>query len=449
MTTLHRIMKLSCLICVFVAFSCDDFVQVDPPRTDLVRATVFTSDKTAEAAVIDIYYGMKEVGFASGQVNSISAYGALSSDELRHYNRPLEDQQFNDNTLQANNRSVSGLWSSIYSTIYKANAVIEGLASSTAVTANFKKQLEGEAKFIRAFCHFYLVNLWGDVPLILTTDYEANNSAPLAPKAQVYQQIILDLKEAQSLLSNDYSFSKNERVRANRGASTALLARVYLYTEDWANAEAQATAVITNALYSLELNLVKVFRTTSPEAIFQLWHLERPLDRNTFNVLSTGPTFGSLRLGFINGFEVGDQRWAIWGRSRVVTGITYYYPLKYASFTFPPEDYSTVLRVAEQYLIRAEARAKQNKLPEAAADINRIRSRAGLAPTTATTQAAMLTAIEQERRSEFFTEWGHRWLDLKRTGRADAVLGPIKPQWDAGDVFYPIPESQLQYLKGN
>jgi len=105
------------------------------------------------------------------------------------------------------------------------------------------------------------------------------------------------------------------------------------------------------------------------------------------------------------------------------------------------------LRLAEQYLIRAEAMAQQNKIPEAAADLNVIRSRAGLPNTTAATQSAMLAAILQERKAELFTEWGHRWLDLKRTNTVDSVMSVVAPQkggtWQSIQKYYPIPQSEL------
>ena len=104
-----------------------------------------------------------------------------------------------------------------------------------------------------------------------------------------------------------------------------------------------------------------------------------------------------------------------------------------------------VLRLAEQYLIRAEARAQQNNISGAQSDVNVIRNRAGLANTTATTQGTLLSAIEHERQIELFAEWGHRWMDLKRTNRADAILGPLKSSnWQSSDVLFPIPLTQIQ-----
>ena len=110
-----------------------------------------------------------------------------------------------------------------------------------------------------------------------------------------------------------------------------------------------------------------------------------------------------------------------------------------------PSEYYMVLRLTEQYLIHAEASAEQNKLADAIADINLIRRRAGLPDLPdSLDQAQTLSAIMQERRIELFAEWGHRWLDLKRTGQADAVLGPIKTTWQTNAQLYPIPLSELQ-----
>ncbi|MEI9809774.1 MAG: RagB/SusD family nutrient uptake outer membrane protein [Bacteroidota bacterium] len=184
-------------------------------------------------------------------------------------------------------------------------------------------------------------------------------------------------------------------------------------------------------------------QATSKEAIFQLWSESTPGERNLFIVSTIGPIYGSVRPATANSFETGDQRWTVWGRSRVVSGVTYYYTLKYLSFSLPPLDYFTVLRLAEQYLIRAEARAQQNDINGAKADINIIRTRAGLGNTTANDEPSLLLAVEDERKHEFFNEWGHRWFDLKRMGRADAVLAPIKPQWKSTAVLFPIPEAQI------
>ncbi|MDO5969574.1 RagB/SusD family nutrient uptake outer membrane protein, partial [Flavivirga aquimarina] len=107
------------------------------------------------------------------------------------------------------------------------------------------------------------------------------------------------------------------------------------------------------------------------------------------------------------------------------------------------EEYPVVFRLAEQYLIRAEARAELGKISEAQSDLNVIRNRAGLGNTTASTKEALRDAILDERQVELFTERGHRWFDLKRRGEAADVLAPLKPSWQDTDVLFPIPESEL------
>ncbi len=137
-----------------------------------------------------------------------------------------------------------------------------------------KRQLTGEAKFMRAFLHFYAVNLYGDIPLITVTNYLANNQIARTPKKDVFKQIIKDLQDAKDLLGDDYSNGYGQvtgsRTRPNRVAAGALLARAYLFTGDWVNAEVEASLVISNTKYKLGTDLKQVFNSTSAEAIWQL-----------------------------------------------------------------------------------------------------------------------------------------------------------------------------------
>src|SRR5687767_6090915 len=272
----------------FIISSCKKFIALDPPRTELVTTTVFENDATANAAMVDVYYGLSRAGFLSGATVSLSLFASYSSDEQENYAQITEFQQFEENELTADNSLILGLWNDIYKTIYKTNAIIEGGSNSTGLSAGLKAQLLGEAKCIRAFCHFYLVNLFGDIPLITKTDYQANAAQPRTPKSEVYQQIIADLKDAQNLLPADYSFAGNQRVRVNKWAATAMLSRAYLYIEDWVNAEIETSKIIQNtSLFSLASDLDLVFRKTSPEAIWQFHTDVLVNDYYTFQV-STG-----------------------------------------------------------------------------------------------------------------------------------------------------------------
>src|SRR5690606_30439071 len=123
---------------------------------------------------------------------------------------------------------------------------------------------------------------------------------------------------------------------------------------------------------------------------------------------------------------------------------TYYYSSKYKALTDAPvTEYGMILRLAEQYLIRAEAYARLGNVPAAVADLNAIRGRAGAPLIDGDGDIDLPALIEKERVLELSCEWGHRWFDLKRTHRADAILAPLNTQWKPWAVRYPIPESQL------
>lgn len=410
--------------------SCSDFIEIDPPRTDLVRTTVFARDETANAAALDMYYQMaNQTGFGGGGLYSVSFLPAMSADEGNVRFAFLRDiKSFNTNSIVPANAWNLTVWSDLYKTIYKSNAILEGLTASASVSEALRNHLIGEAFFIRALCHFYLVNLYGDVPLVLTTDYEVNQVIGRTPTAEVYQQIEEDLLQAQQRMNDDFSLSADEKIRPCKSAATAMLARVSLYRTDWAKAEEYSSVVIASGKFSLGA-LNQTFLKNSNEAIFQVYAVSgNAYDKETAFYFNLHPSL-------LSAFEVNDQRnveWVAAGRAN-----------KYRSNDLSRSEYSTVLRLAEQYLIRAEARAQQDNIGGAQEDLNVIRARAGLNNTSAANKSDMLTAIEQERRVELFLEWGHRWLDLKRYGLVDEVMAPLKTEWQSTDALYPIPESQI------
>lgn len=442
------LIALFCIALIFLP-GCKKFVEVDPPENQITRDIVFTNDAMATSAIQGLYEQMMEniEGVANG---GITLYTGLSSDELVYYMTSASYGEFYSNGLTPSNENLkSKLWGSSYNYIYQANSIIEGLTNSSGVSTTIKQQLIGEARFIRALCHFYLTNLWGDVPLITSTDYLVNSKASKTQSSKIYEQIISDLKDAKDLLSSDYSFSNGERIRPTRWAAIALLARVYLYTGDWSNAETEATSLIdNNSIFSLVNNLNDVFLRNCTEAIWQL--LPVIPDINTaegymFAQTDGIPTFAGIADNLLNAFEAGDNRSTSWIYSYPFGGQIYNVPFKY-KIQFDPTflEYYTVLRLAEQYLIRAEARAQQNLISGAQSDINTIRNRAGLPNTLAGTKEQLLSAIEHERQVELFAEWGHRWFDLNRSDRANVILGALKgSDWQRTDAVYPIPQYEI------
>ncbi len=426
--------------------SCNKFLDTPTPKTEVVDELVFNNDKNATAAVTGLYISMNALNYQWANV-MMNFVAGIHADEV-YYVSPYEDYDvFGQARLLPNSTYVERFWNSIYGYIYTTNACVEGLTATTGVTPALKDQLLGEAHFMRAYFYFYLVNMYGDVPLVLTTDYRVSQSLPREKTEVVYNQVVQDLKTAKQLLGDNYP--NGNRVRPNKTAASALLSRVYLYRHEYALAEAEASAVIGNGNYALLQNLNNVFLANSREAIFQLQSVNVAGGRNTWEAnvgvpagATGGPLFRLDTVNLIPKFEAGDARLANWTATRMVGSATIYWATKYkVRNSTPVQENTMLLRVGEQFLIRAEARIRQNNLTDGRSDLDSIRLRANLPVlSTALNQDQLLLAVEQERKFELFAEWGHRWFDLKRTHRASAVLGPIKgANWQATDTLYPIP----------
>lgn len=426
---------------ILVTFSsCKKFVELGPPPTQTDQSIVFASDPVANSAILGLYS-------SSSPLTSFELYYSvvpgMSADDVQFNTLDSRYDEFkNDEVSPLNSLNENNLWASSYLFLKNTNFAINGLTASQTLSPAVKDQLLGEAKFLRAYTYFYLVNLYGDVPITLSNDPLANATLPRSPAADVWALILKDLTEAQASLPAAYTGAS--RARINKLAATALLARVYLYKKDWANAETQAAQVINSGIYSLA-SPANAFINTSNEII---WQIASTTGVSTFGA-NYIPAIGSVP-NFIlydtiyNSFEPADLRKINWTGVTQVGGKNYYYVNKYKVKSGSGNEYNIVLRLAELLLIRAEARAQQNNISSALTDVNVIRSRAGLpALDPALTQAQLLLAIEQERKVELFGEWGHRWLDLKRTNRADAVIGVQKPAtWKPTSVLYPIPDNQ-------
>lgn len=440
-----------CLVAICSTTGCRKFLDIPAPKDQIQTGEIFKNDQAAVSAVNGLYSFMLTSPLWPSN-GGMSVFPGLSADEIYPVTPSTEILEFSNNNLQPTNGHLNGvLWSHIYRTIYHANAILEGVGNSTELSENTSKQLQGEALLVRALHFFYLTNLYGDVPLTLTTNYEVNKSMPRLESAQVYDQIVKDLIMAKSLLSNQYTTAG--RVRPNKWAAAALLARTYLYLQEWQKAEQEATEIINTGSYSLVANPDNVFLANSSETIWSLRQertntSEGQIFIPVFSFLS--PTYG-IRNNLLNAFEPTDERKSKWIASSTVNGQTHFYPYKYKkgndfSNPAPPvTEFYIVFRIAEQFLIRAEARIKQNNTSGALDDINKIRTRAGLDNTLADNSSSILAAIEKERIVELFAEWGHRWFDLKRWNKSTDVLSHLKaPNWQNTDVLYPIPFAQMQ-----
>jgi hypothetical protein len=278
------------LVIILVLTGCKKLVEATPPQDMIIGDGAFASDSTAIAVMNSVYsFLSQQNSFAQGNL-SIGQLTGFAADELQVY-KVEPHYSFYTNSLTAVNFKAYYFWSEMYGRIYTCNKIIETVPGSKTLSENVKKQLTGEAKFMRGFVYFQLVNLFGDVPLATVTDYRVNNTLFRTPVAQVYNQIIRDLKDAQSALGiayvNGFGSDVPERVRPNMWAATAMLARVYLYLQDWTNAEAEASKIINSSNFKLAEDPQRVFLSMSPEAIlqFQPGVNQNTMDANTYVLL--------------------------------------------------------------------------------------------------------------------------------------------------------------------
>lgn len=424
--------------------SCSKFVDLGAPTTQIGVKEAFQSDASATSAVIGLYNNSLSLYF-SGVVGS-------SADDIHYSTSSINYDQFSSNAILPNNSiNSNNFWAGSYSELYQINLAITGLSGSTALTPSVKNQLLGEALTWRAFMNFYLVNFYGDVPLELTTDIAANAVMPRTSETIVWAQIMADLKSADSLLTQNYPTA--QRARINKYTAMALLAKAYLYNRNWASAEQYCDSIISSGVYNLNTDLNNTFTNSSNEII---WQIANSTGISTFgsNFLAPKGVLPNYILydTLYSSFEPNDLRKKDWTMTDTIGGKAYYYDYKYKDRSGTGNEYNVVFRLAEQYLIRAEARAEQNDLSGAISDLDIIRNRAGLnSLNPLLTKAQVLLAVEQERKVELFGEWGNRWFDLKRTPsisgntkltRADDVLSGIKSNWAHTDILYPIPSDQ-------
>lgn len=445
---LYRNYPIFLLSIILICAGCEDFLEPETPLDQIEQDNVFASESTATAAVTTLYGKFRDGGFLSGSLSGNGFLFGLYADELDYYFYPgFPQEPFYLHQVLPTNTALADVWNIPYNIIYSSNAVLQGIETASTLPEETKQQLRGEALFVRALCHFHLVNSFGDIPYIKTTDYSVNSSVGRMPSSQVYDNILADLLEAKSLLGNEYIDS--ERVRPNSLVASALLARVYLYLDDWANAELESSRLINNtSLFLLDNDITNVFLKDSPSTIWQFKPLhegDNTAEANVYVLTSGPPTIAALNPELVADMEDGDLRKTNWIGEVSDGSQTWYFPFKYKERlnTGTSLEYSKVFRLAEQYLIRAEARAMTGNISGAQEDLNMVRSRAGLENTTASTSEQLRDAIRSERRFELFTEFGHRWFDLRRTGMAEEVLAPTKPGWRNTDLLLPIPESEL------
>ncbi len=453
-TIFDRLLPIS--VACFLALlsgACSKFVETESPQNKIEDKLVFDNDVVAMSAVNGLY----GYNFISSSYHDTYKwlYTGYSADEIKYYTLSAKTDQFANNDILTSSAECWDFWRVPYKAVYQSNLIIEGFEKSNVLSAAVKKEGIGVAKFFRALNYLNLVTIFGDVPLILASDLESSRIMARTNTAEVYAQIIKDLRDAKEGLRGN----TKGNVYANEKSATALLARAYLYNRQWQEAADASAELISGSLkgkLALE-NISNVFLRSSKETILAI--SSNGSSTTYINYTYAGsiiiPASSAVEATYqltsslVNAFEENDLRRSEWVGS-VGTPETFF-PYKYKQKS-PPADAAkyedqVLIRLAEMYLIRAEANAQLGNLAEAVSDLNVIRNRAGLDDLSADlSQADLLLAVEQERRVELFAEYGHRWADLVRTGRADAVLGAYKPgTWKNTDALYPIYFKEFEY----
>lgn len=466
------------LLLLSLVFSCEDYLDLEPVSQSIVVGNTdadslyFKSASEVEAALAGTYGGFKDEYF---QLDYFVNGDAQSDDAYAGGDNP-DNFQIDDYRLDATNRNVSRDWGYLYTTIGKANTILNNIDDVTdpALTASRKAEIIGEASFIRAFMYFQLVQLWGDVPLQLqevktiSADRLDEIYAIIFPARssteQVYAQIISDLERALPLVRP----TATHKGYATTGAVNALLAKVYAIREphDWAKVKTYCDAVIAGG-YSLLSDYNQLWSNAnenSAESIFEINYSGGASDGNWGTKIFRGLDWKKFNLpsnDLVAAFEAENDQIRknasivfidISGKWSDEHWPQTHYPFinKWRNFQEGSDQNYIFIRLADILLLKAEALNELNDQAGAAELVNRIRTRVGLADISVASQADMRLAIEKERRLELAFE-GHRWYDLKRTGRAIAVINNARGangqnlgyNLTSQRLLWPIPQAEL------
>lgn len=425
---------------ILLLTGCQKFLDVQPDL-QVDESQAITNGSTAEAAVNGLYNRLGSDGYYG---SNFPALAYLSGGDIQWTGSQGAPQEITARRLTADNGYVGSAWQAIYRTILQANYLLEAVPTlnDPQLTADRKAQIQGEAYALRALSYFDLVRGWGGVQLILkaTRTPSDNTGITRSSVEDTYAQVLKDLTAAEPLLG-----TTTNRNRVTRKTVWALRARYHLYRQEWEQAETYASKLIDDATnYKLAKPYNAFFANNAAatsESVFEIaytnsfknghynWWLPPALSGRR----EWAPNANLVTL--LNNPNVGGNRKELIAQT-APPGNLWYGKLYYR--TPLGTDPAYVIRIAELYLIRAEARAQLGKTTAALADLNAVRDRAGVPIAQASTKDALLLAIEAERQVEFPFE-ADRWFNLVRTGRVAAVLGIT----DANKYVLPIPNSEI------
>ena len=417
--------------------SCSDFLDQKPDNY-ISDAAVIQTLSSAKAALNGAYHDLASSSYYGGQyfdagVN-LAADNVTWTGSLNYY------YDFDTHQYSAENQLLSYAWYAIYATVNQTNQVIDKVTVLNDGSESERRRIIAEATVIRSLAFFDLARTWGNIPVVkqATSSPTQFDGVKQTKAKDVYQLVVDDVLA----IYNDLSES-SDRVHVTRSAADAFLARVYLYLEQWDKAEQYASKVIDNGNYALGTIQDLIDNKETAESIWELAYSSSFTNQQSTYWRSPdqggrhewGPSKELMQL--LADPTVGGDRKAFYQDFSSAQVPDYFVGTLYHRSTL--DDDVIIFRLAEQYLIRAEARANQQNVSGALSDLNIIRRRANISEIVdvASTQE-LLNLIADERRVELALE-PHRWFDLIRTGKAESVLG-IKTY----QTIFPIPYNDIQ-----
>lgn len=470
---------IALFLLIITISSCKKKLDIQPEQS-VSDQGVFTSKAGAQAALAGVYSSAQIIDVFGSIPQIISDYQA---DNVEFVGSFPTLQEVNLYTTISTNTSISAIWQNHYRVILRANTVINRIPSITEAgfTDAEKKQIVAEARFMRAYMYFQLVNLFAQpyncsngstpgVPVVLNEFIGDIEFPARSTVAEVHQQIKKDLDDALPDLVTTFAANSETRGRATKGAARGLLSRLHLYRAEWQQAADFANLVITaTPTYQLAANYA-FYDALSTEDVFVSIMTTTDNSRTgaggwaSYHRPASGggrgdaPFSTNLVQAYLQ--ETGDRRLTLLSDSAVAAdGVRRRFTLKFPDALNNKDD-APLIRVTEMYLNRAEALAELNSINQISVDlINALRTRAGLIPwtlTTFTTKADFINAILNERRKELAFE-GHRRMDLLRRGlplRTSGATAPVSlpcVPTTSPRVVLPIPQREIDInpsLKG-
>jgi starch-binding outer membrane protein, SusD/RagB family len=477
---------------IILLIGCTDFLKTDP-QGQLIEASFPVSSSDALLATNAVYAAVRNWYYNSGgypilDIMSDDAYkGSNKNDQLATVGA------YDNFTFNTTGDGLDRWWATLYQGIKWANVVTERV-SVIPMDTILRNRYVGEARFLRGLFYFDLVRAWGGVPLVTTTNPPLHLGK--VTTQDIYNLIISDLQYAETYLTKRSELISTDRGRATSGAAEALLARVYLFQNDFVNAEKYALKVIQSNEYSLEprfIDATGVNGNNGVESVFEVGALGvedynggGAQYANTQGVRGSpnrGWGFNRPSIELRKSFEPGDPRLkgTIIDLGDVLDGVfikgdpdpandpvvtlnqngdTINIQCYNRKVWTPGDDTPTqwshhrrLIRYADVLLMAAEALNENGKQTDALNYLNQVRKRARggnisvLPDITVTDKSLLRDKIFLERRHELAME-GERFWDLIRTGRAVTILGPLGFVPGKHELL-PIHQSEIDISQGS